>query len=193
MWGARDWTSPMCELVPYMFSILIAYSEACRRAMHLFYTRHVRTIPHRATPILFLGFHHTSCFFYSLFSICSIVCLLYCRSNLQERLIGCSCFFTLIVCFCAIIPFTWQGFVSKSIYAGSSALLKGELHPLAITQRFLWVMVCKVGLIAVFGRKGLRKTLVIFIIPETALAWWQRSFPWLLVAQTQYRSIKWRF
>lgn len=76
-----------------MFSILIAYSEACRRAMHLFYTRHVRTIPHRATAILFPGFHHTSCFFYALFSICSIVCLLYCRSNLQECLIGCSCFF----------------------------------------------------------------------------------------------------
>lgn len=32
-------------------------------------------------------------FFYSLFSICSIVCLLYCRSNLQECWIGCSCFF----------------------------------------------------------------------------------------------------
>lgn len=63
VWGARDWTSPICELVPYMFSILIAYSEACRRAMHLFYTRHVRTIPHRATPILFPGFHHTSCVF----------------------------------------------------------------------------------------------------------------------------------
>lgn len=48
----------------------------------------------------------------------------------------------------------------------------------------------QVGSTAVLGRKGLRKILLIFIIPETALAWWQRSFPWLLVAQTQYRSIK---